>query len=101
VSTFSIGPGKYFRAARSTDLQISSASAEGEQFAFTVLLHANAGKYFRTACSNDLQMSCASTDGEQFALTVSPPANGGDDAEGNEQPLKRKRTRSRLFVGRG
>jgi len=38
VSTFSVGPGKYFRTARSNDLQMSSASADGEQFVFTSFL---------------------------------------------------------------
>jgi hypothetical protein len=73
VSTFSIGPAKNLRTARSNDVQMSFASADCEQFVLTDLLHANAGKYFKTARSNDLQMSSASADGEQSVVTVSPP----------------------------
>ena len=98
VSTFSIGPAKYFRTARSNDLQMSSASADGGQFVFTVPIHANerkrpvgSGKCFRTARSNDLQMSSASADGEQFVFTVFPSMQMvAMTQEGSEPPPKRR-----------
>jgi len=77
---------------------LSSSGANKNASTFSI----GRGKYFKIACSNDLQISSTlSAEGKDFVVTTLPhPSGGGDDAEGNGPPPKRKRTHSRLLMGR-